>query len=257
MKVTKFKEKGIIINGDFFEIIEKFNKKVDMVLTDPPYNVLNTDWDTTVDTDSLISNILKVAQYKSAICIFAQDEFCHKLSVSGENYYRYEMFWIKKSGPSFVNCKYMPIKCAEQICVFSKSNIRGMNYFPHAILKGVKKTKKSNSNILTQVNCMGKEYESFTGYPKNVFIDIIPDKKDEIFHPTQKPVDLLRRLIRLYTREGNVVFDGFSGSASTACACIYENRKFVCVEKDEEYYEKSVKRIESAIKQKELYGEWI
>jgi site-specific DNA-methyltransferase (adenine-specific) len=62
-------------------------------------------------------------------------------------------------------------------------------------------------------------------------------------HPTQKPVRLLERLLALVSKEGNLVLDPFSGSASTAVACINTNRKFIGFEIDKEYYDASIKRI--------------
>lgn len=55
-------------------------------------------------------------------------------------------------------------------------------------------------------------------------------------HPTQKPVRLLERLLALVTKPGDVVFDPFAGSCSTAIACINAGREFIGCEIDEEYY---------------------
>ena len=55
-----------------------------------------------------------------------------------------------------------------------------------------------------------------------------------------------------YSEEGQTIFDPFSGSGTTAIACHNLNRNFVCIEKDKDYYEKSVKRYEEHIKQLRL-----
>lgn len=75
--------------------------------------------------------------------------------------------------------------------------------------------------------------------------DIIHIKRDHYnqIHPTQKPVRLLERLLNLVCNEGCTVLDPFSGSASTAIACINTNRNYIGFEIDKEYYELSVKRI--------------
>jgi len=62
-------------------------------------------------------------------------------------------------------------------------------------------------------------------------------------HPTQKPVRLLERLLALVTKEGDLVLDPFSGSASTAIACINSNRHFIGFEIDKEYYDLSISRL--------------
>lgn len=57
-----------------------------------------------------------------------------------------------------------------------------------------------------------------------------------VWHPTQKPVDLGRYLIQLYTAEGDVVLDSAFGSGSFLVAAAMENRRFVGVEKNEEVH---------------------
>lgn len=69
-------------------------------------------------------------------------------------------------------------------------------------------------------------------------------KKDKRIHPTQKPVQLMRYLIRDYTEEGAWVRDDFSGSGTTAIAAIDLDRNYLVIERDKEYFEKSSERIE-------------
>lgn len=69
------------------------------------------------------------------------------------------------------------------------------------------------------------------------------------FHPTQKPLNLISYLIERSSHEGQVVFDPFSGSGTTAVACCNLNRQFICVEKDPDYWAASVKRLEEHKKQ--------
>lgn len=59
---------------------------------------------------------------------------------------------------------------------------------------------------------------------------------NKTIHPTQKPVRLLERLLNLVTVEGDKVLDPFSGSASTAIACLNTNRESIGYEIDEEYF---------------------
>lgn len=63
-------------------------------------------------------------------------------------------------------------------------------------------------------------------------------------HPTQKPVKLVEQLIRIHSNEGDVILDPFMGSGCTAVACINSTRKYVGFELDENYYLKSIKRID-------------
>jgi len=67
------------------------------------------------------------------------------------------------------------------------------------------------------------------------------------WHPTTKNVDILERIIRAYSNKGDNVLDIFSGSGSTAVASLRCDRKVLGCELDEEYYEKSLTRIEESI----------
>ena len=73
------------------------------------------------------------------------------------------------------------------------------------------------------------------------------------FHPTQKPVDLIAKQIALYSKENDLVLDCFSGSGTTAIACHNLKRRFICIEKDPEYWEASVKRLEEHQRQLSLF----
>ena len=73
------------------------------------------------------------------------------------------------------------------------------------------------------------------------------------FHPTQKPLSLIMYLMERSTEEGDLVLDCFSGSGTTAVACHKLKRRFICIEKDKDYYEASVKRLEDEQKQLTLF----
>lgn len=73
--------------------------------------------------------------------------------------------------------------------------------------------------------------------------------KDGKIHPTQKPVALFSWVLEMFSKEGDKVFDPFSGSGTTAIACHRGKRQFLCVEKDEVYFQKSVERLEEERKQ--------
>ena len=71
----------------------------------------------------------------------------------------------------------------------------------------------------------------------------ITDSKDKRYHPTQKPTELLRLLIEMFSEEGDTILDPFIGSGSTAIACINTKRNYIGFELDEHYYNVAVDRI--------------
>ena len=71
------------------------------------------------------------------------------------------------------------------------------------------------------------------------------DRKQVKFHSTQKPIPLIERIVKTSSREGQTVLDIFSGSGSTGVACKLNDRNFIGCEIDEEYYNKSLERMQS------------
>lgn len=70
-------------------------------------------------------------------------------------------------------------------------------------------------------------------------------KNKEIrIHPTQKPVELFSWILENYSKEGDIIFDPFASSGTTAISCINMNRKYILVEKEKEYFDIINKRIE-------------
>lgn len=77
--------------------------------------------------------------------------------------------------------------------------------------------------------------------------------KEKRFHPTQKPVGLFERILNDYSNENDLVLDCFSGSGTTAVACHNLKRRFICIEKDPEYWAKSVERLKAVQAQLTLF----
>jgi len=65
-------------------------------------------------------------------------------------------------------------------------------------------------------------------------------------HPTQKPLELLRRLVAMCTNEGDTVLDPFCGSGTTGVACVLLNRNFIGIDLDQSYLDLSAKRMKAA-----------
>ncbi|MDD7897227.1 site-specific DNA-methyltransferase [Metamycoplasma hyosynoviae] len=88
---------------------------------------------------------------------------------------------------------------------------------------------------------------------EKIFKNVLEFKKDtNNIHPTQKPQELLKTLINVFSEEGDTILDFTSGSGSTGIACITLNRKFIGIELDSNFYEKSI-RWYQATKNKQYY----
>lgn len=78
---------------------------------------------------------------------------------------------------------------------------------------------------------------------------------ERVLHPTQKPILLMRWLIKNYTPEGATIFDPFMGSGTTGVACMQLGRRFIGCEIDPTYFAIAEKRIREAAAQGLLFGE--
>jgi len=142
------------------------------------------------------------------------------------------------------------MKIHENILVFSKSAacfvknpMDAMKYNPQ-YRKGKPYRSKAMS---TSKNYDAKAYKPFETVNDGEHyqpIDIIQFGYDiDRFHPTQKPVDLLRYLVLTYTNEGETVLDSCIGSGTTAIACLKEHRHFLGFELNKEYFDIAQRRI--------------
>ena len=64
------------------------------------------------------------------------------------------------------------------------------------------------------------------------------------FHPTQKPVALFSYLIKTYSQENEIVLDNVAGGFTTAISAIETGRQYICIEKDEKYYNLGYQRVQ-------------
>lgn len=82
--------------------------------------------------------------------------------------------------------------------------------------------------------------------------EFAPQDKNR-FHPTQKPVKLIEKQLLLYSNENDLILDCFSGSGTTAVACHNLKRRFICIEKDYDYWKASCERLKNAQAQLKLF----
>lgn len=80
----------------------------------------------------------------------------------------------------------------------------------------------------------------------------IKDSNDKYYHPTQKPTELLAKIILKYTNQNDTILDCFMGSGSTGVACKNLNRNFIGFELDEHYFDIAKQRIENGFYQEEI-----
>ncbi len=243
---------GRFYNEDCFDAMREIpDGVIDMILCDLPYGTTQCKWDTIIPFKELWVEYNRLIKETGAIVLTSAQPFTTALISSNYEMFRYCWIWDKNKATNFMSAKLMALLKTEDVCIFSKATCNSMSklkmqYYPQGIIK-VDKTVKNGKSVGGMVaadrNAVfeeGKEYtQEFTNYPMN----ILNFKGDKAFHPTQKPVALFEYLIKTYTNENELVLDNTAGSGTTAIAAINTNRKWVCIEKEKEYYDKAIKRI--------------
>ena len=235
---------------------------IDAVSCDLPYGVLNGEseggsWDTIIPFEPLWAEYRRVCKPTAAIVLFAQGMFTADLMHSNPKMWRYNLIWKKGERASgFLNANRMPLRNHEDIVVFYD---KLPTYNPQ-MRTGFPNHTRGHGGGKLKNGCYGKfdpwarsEVITTEKFPLSI-IDIakVHDVNMQ-FHPTQKPVDLLRYLVLTYTNEGDTVLDNCMGSGTTAIACIKERRHFIGFELSKEYFDKAVRRIKAEQAQLTLF----
>lgn len=253
---------GTLYNGDCLEVMDYLieqNIKVDAIITDPPYAVTNYKWDKIIPFDEMWKRLLKLIKDDGAIVLFGNEPFSSALRRSNEKLYRYDWKWLKTQVTGFQNAKYQPLRCYEDIMVFSKSGVVSnciihMCYFPQNLIPLNKKVSRSKIDYLKEKKDKSRieAFQEYTNYPRNVLNFA---RESKLYHPTQKPIELMQYLISTYTKENELVLDFTSGSGSTLLGCEILNRKWIGIELNDKYCNIIKKRIQDGIQLKLLINE--
>lgn len=206
---------------------------VDMILCDLPYAVTKNDWDILIPFDELWAQYRRLIKPTGAIVLTANNGFTFQLEQSNPGWYRYKWVWVKNTATNFVNAQRRPMSAYEEVLVFSPSKLGKMHYYPQGLVRVNKRQAKG-----TKIH--GSYLQEFSNYPSDV---LKVNSEQHGWHPTQKPVELFNYLIRTYTQPGELVLDNCMGSGTTAIACIDTQRHYIGFEKNENYWQRSLQRI--------------
>lgn len=228
--------------------------KVDAIITDPPYAVTSYSWDQIIPFDQMWDKLSKLIKDDGAIVLFCNEPFSSSLRMSNPKFYRYDWKWIKTQVTGFQNAKYQPLRCYEDIMIFSKCGAVAsakppMRYFPQGIIPVNLKVTTKPINYLGDKK--SDEKVSYTqeeaNFPRNV---IQFARETDLYHPTQKPIVLMEYIVSTYSKRGDLVLDFTSGSGSTLLACEVLNRRWIGIELTDKYCEVIKKRIQKGIQLK-------
>ena len=253
------REPNNIYLGDCLDVMTDIaNESIDAIICDLPYGVLNkgnksAQWDCVIPLEPLWEQYRRIIKPRGAILLFAQGMFTAHLMMSNPKMWRYNLIWDKARCSGFLNAKRMPLRQHEDICVFYKQlpiyhpqmKVGEPSHSRGRLKKEVKNSCYGSFNKTETVVSRMKYPGSILSYPKE-------HHKGGWLHPSQKPVNLLRHLIRTYSEQGGLILDNAMGSGTTCVAAIEEGRRYIGIEKDTQYYNIAVERIREAGRQGRL-----
>lgn len=191
-----------IIKGDCLEVMKDIpGESIDMILCDLPYGTTQNKWDSIINLDLLFTEYLRIIKPHGAIVLTSSGLFTAKLMLHAPEIYKYKLIWVKSKATNFLNAKKQPLRKYEDICVFYKAQ---PTYNPQmsegeAYDKGVRKDQLTGS-----YGDFSPKHVKSDGsrYPTDIVYFKTAESEGAVYHPTQKPVELGRYLIRTYTNPG-------------------------------------------------------
>lgn len=234
-----------LYQGDCNQILPNFKGQFDLIFADPPYFLSNDGlsiqsgkivsvnkgvWDredNISDIDEFNEEWIRNAKIalKDTGSIFVSGTY-HNIFSLGRVLQKLDfkilnlITWQKTNPPPNFSCRYLT-HSTEQI-IWARKSPKHKHIFNYELLK------KLNDN---------KQMRDVWSFPA-----IAPWEKTNGKHPTQKPLNLLVRLILMASNENSLICDPFSGSSTTGIAANLLNRNFIGIEKESEFIKMSVDR---------------
>lgn len=248
----------LLLEGDCLEKMKTIDTgSVDLILCDLPYGCTDCKWDVAIPFEDLWEEYHRILKPNGNVVLFGTEPFMSKVISSNPKEYSHQWYWKKNHKTNGINARKQPMRCIEEIAVFICNKPKGKAvskpiYNPQGVIDLEKpryKNERKNNQGTVYTGVKPKLYkQTKTGYPHQ-FLEYPTEEKR--FHPTQKPVELLRYLVRTYTNRGGVVLDNCMGSGSAGVACVLEDRSFIGIEMDHKCFKIARERIENA---KDIYS---
>ncbi len=241
--ISKYLDK--VIEADCLDVLPLLpDKSIDMILCDLPYGTTQNKWDSVIDLEKLWEQYKRIIKDNGAIVLTSQGLFTAKLILSNEEWFKYKIVWIKSKSTNFLNAKKQPLRKHEDICVFYQAQ---PTYHPQmsegeSYDKGIRKDQNTGSYGEFKPRHVKSDGMR---YPNDIICyddddcreDFIycktAESEGEVFHPTQKPIELGRYLIRTFSDPGEVILDNACGSGSFLVAAAMEGRRYIGIEKNQ------------------------
>ncbi len=253
-----------LYQGNCLDILEKLpENSVDMIFADPPYFLSSGSF--TCQNGKMVS--VKKGEWDMSKGAQMNFDFHNKwiaacrrvlkpngtIWISGTYHSIYQCgFALELNGFHFLNdiSWFKPNASPNLSCRFFTAS--------HETLLWARKEKKAKHTFNYDLMKNGDWPEDQIKKPglqmRSVWSLGTPKPMEKVFgkHPTQKPLDLLKRIVLASTNEGDTILDPFNGSATTGIAAYKYNRKYIGIELEKQYLDLSIKRYKQITTNKTL-----
>ena len=236
-----------LINADCMDILPLIpDKSVQLILADLPYGTTNLKWDSVLDLNKLWIEYERIITDNGAIILTASQPFTTVLINSNPALFKYEWIWLKDKPNNFALANKMPMKYHENVLVFYKKQPK--------YNKQMEKRDGGGKRYKYAVNYENQQSEHLTLKNGAKFFDMefknpssvqkfSTGRRQDLKHPTQKPLEMMKYFIATYSDENDYVLDNTMGVGTTCLAAKELNRKFIGIEKEVKYYDLAVARV--------------
>lgn len=251
------KENFVLYQGNCISLLNNMPEgSIDMIFADPPYNLSNGGF--TVHAGRMVSvnkgNWDKSRGFQDDYDFhFKWLEACRRvlkssgtLWVSGTYHSIYQcghalqalgyhilndISWFKPNAAPNLSCRFFT--ASHETLIWARKDKKAKHTFDYKLMKEGNWTEDKFKKPKTQMRSVWS-----INTPK-------PNEKKFGKHPTQKPLDLLRRIVLASTKASDIVLDPFTGSSTTGIAAALNGRKFIGIDKEKDYLDLSIKRFEA------------
>lgn len=238
-----------LYHDDCLNVLPKLgDKSIDLICCDLPYGVTANKSDIVIPFERLWSEYERIIKDNGAIVLFAQGVFYIDLVQSNRKLFRYDLVWDKVLTTGFLNANRMPLRQHEQIAVFYKEL---PTYNPQKTEgKALHDAgKNAHRNINFNYGKFNPNPNKTVGNTEKHPTSILRFEKSHpsvAKHRTEKPVELLKWIVKTYTNEGETVLDNCMGAGSCGVAAVECGRDFIGIEMDAHYFEVAEAQIREA-----------
>jgi site-specific DNA-methyltransferase (adenine-specific) len=257
MQPPYYEKPGFVLyNDDSLKVLEQLpENSVDMIFADPPYNLSNGgfsvhagrmvsvnkgDWDKSKgfkDDYDFHFKWLEAARrvLKPGGSLWVSGTYhsiyqCgHALQALGYHILN-DIAWFKPNAAPNLSCRFFT--ASHETLIWARKDKNGKHTFNYNAMKN----GEWNGDFLKKPEMQMRSVWAI-GTPK-------PDEKKFGKHPTQKPQELLRRIVLASTNKGDTIIDPFAGSSTTGLAAILADRKFIGIDTEKKFLDLSIKRFE-------------